>query len=137
MFRLRRESRRACAGEGRPVRSYVIQNLKSDLGETASARLISPRDGGRVVELTGTEPVIRPEDGVVYECGELSRLTLTDVPAKGSFLVIFRSGQTAAVLTVPQSLKLPEGFSVAANTRCELHVRDGYALAGSWAVSGR
>lgn len=118
------------------MRPYVVQNLRSEFGETASARLISPRGAAsRILALEGTEVTIRPETGTVYECGEVTTLTLSELPASGSFLVVFTSGQNATTLTVPQTLAMPEGFAVAANTRYELSVRDGYALCAGWAVN--
>lgn len=133
----KRGSRQLRGEEGRPVRAYLIQNLKSDRGETESARLISPRGGDvRVMETADTELTLRPEAGVVYECGEVTDLTLSSFPEKGSFMVVFTSGAAAATLTVPQTLIMPASFQVEANTRYEIHVRDGFALCAGWAVSG-
>lgn len=118
------------------MRPYVIQSFRNELGQTADAWLIDPRnDFGRVQEVRETAVTLRPEAHTVYSCGELTALTLTDCPASGSFLVIFISGPTATVLTVPESLVMPDEFQVDANTRYEIYVRDGYALCAGWAVS--
>ena len=118
------------------MRPYIVQNLKSDLGETSSARVVDPFHGmARSEEKPGTEVTIQPETGVVYECGEAAALTLSDCPEKGSFAVVFTSGAEPTVLTVPNTLHMPEDYAVEADTRYEIHVRDGYALCAGWAVS--
>ena len=80
-------------------------------------------------------PTIAAEDCRMYECGICSSLTITSFPAEGSFLVTFTSGSTATVLTVPETLVMPDGFTVEANTRYEISVRNGYALCAGWAVT--
>lgn len=118
------------------MRPYQIQSFKDDFGVTDRARLISARgDAARVVELSGRAPAVSAEDGAAYLCGELSALTLRDFPPRGSFLLVFRSGAEPTTLTVPQTLSMPEDFTVLANTRYEIHVRDGYALCAGWAVA--
>ncbi len=115
------------------MKSYVIQNFKNDRGELGSVRRISSAEGAeRLCELPGTDITLNPEAETGYLCGTVSALTLSDYPAKGSFLVVFRSGAVPTVLTVPVALVMPEDFSVEANTRYEIHVRDGYALAAGW-----
>ena len=117
------------------VRPYVIQIFKNDRGEVDNAKLIVPGSGGeRLFQITGTEATFSPEAGAVYACGELFALTLPDYPVNGSFVVTFLSGTVPTVLTVPQSLAMPEGFTVEANTRYEINVRDGYALCAGWEV---
>jgi hypothetical protein len=115
------------------MKPYDIQNFKSDRGEVDSVRRIAPGEGAeRLRELQGTDITLSPEADTVYLCGTLSALTLSDFPASGSFVVIFRSGAVPTVLTVPVALAMPEDFTVEANTRYEIHVRDGYALAAGW-----
>lgn len=115
---------------------YVIQNFRNDRGEVDSAKLITPQGKEQLRDLSGAEITLHPENGAVYACGELSALTLTDFPAVGSFVVTFTSGAEPTVLTVPQTLAMPEDFDLEANTRYEINVRDGYALCAGWAVSG-
>ena len=74
-------------------------------------------------------------DNTVYEYGELTALTVTAIPASGAFILRFTSGATATVLTLPNTLHLPDGFTVKTNTRYEINVADGYALCAGWAVS--
>ncbi len=118
------------------MRPYVVQNLKNDLGETASARVIAPQNAHtRTVSADGAEVTIQPKDQVFYVCGETAALTLTDYPEKGSFAVVFTSGAAPTVLTVPNTLRMPDDFTVEANTRYEINVLNGFALCAGWAVS--
>ena len=117
------------------MKPYDIQNFKNDRGEVESVRHIAPGEGvERLRELQGTDLTLSPEAETVYLCGTLSALTLSDYPTSGSFIVIFRSGAVPTVLTVPLALAMPEDFTVEANTRYEIHVRDGYALAAGWKI---
>lgn len=125
-----RRKRRREAGRVKP---YLVQSFVNDYGETGSARLVAPQSGTeRVVEVSDAEITLSPEANAVYVCGEVSALTLSDFPAGGSFVLVFTSGAEATVLTVPQTLVMPEAFLVDANTRYEINVRDGYALAAGW-----
>ena len=118
------------------MRPYLIQSFKNDLGETDRARLIAAQSkAARVVEVSGAELTLNPETNAVYACGEVTALTISSYPAEGSFTVVFTSGASAATLTVPQTLAMPDSFRVEANTRYEINVRDGYALCAGWAVS--
>ena len=119
------------------MKPYLIQSFKNDLGETDRARMIAPeREADRVLPVSGTEVTLLPEAGAVYECGAVTALTLSGLPGNGAFAVVFTSGAEATVLTVPTDLVMPENFTVEANTRYEISVRDGYALCAGWAVSG-
>lgn len=125
-----RRKRRREAGSVKP---YLVQSFINDYGETASVRVVAPKsDAERVVEVSETEITLSPEANAVYVCGEVSALTLSDLPSSGSFVVVFTSGAEPTVLTVPQTLFMPEDFLVDADTRYEINVRDGYALAAGW-----
>lgn len=85
--------------------------------------------------VTGATPSIAAEAGHVYKCGELTSLTISSFPATGEFTVIFTSGSTATTFTEPEGMVMPDGFEIAASTRYEINVSDGYAVVASWAVS--
>lgn len=74
-------------------------------------------------------------NNTIYQYGELTALTISSIPASGAFIITFTSGATPTVLTVPNTMIMPDGFAVEANTRYEINVRDGYALVAGWAVS--
>lgn len=87
-----------------------------------------------VETISGTAATIAASANTIYKCGELTELTITSVPESGAFTVIFTSGSTATVFDEPSGMILPDGFSVEANTRYEINVSDGYAVAASWPV---
>lgn len=59
--------------------------------------------------VSGTTPSIVCQPNVQYICGEVSTISITP-PANGSCDVIFESGSTAAVLTLPNTVKMPAWF---------------------------
>lgn len=88
-----------------------------------------------VVEVSGTTPTITPIHNRIYNCGEVTSLTISNPPATGAYSIVFTSGATATDLSIPPELKMPDGFTVEANKRYEINVSGGWAVAGSWAVS--
>lgn len=70
--------------------------------------------------------------------GALTGLTITlTAPASGELAQYhfdFTSGATAPTLTMPDSVVMPEGFSVEANKRYEVDVLNNYGVAQSWEV---
>lgn len=91
-------------------------------------------DKETVVTVSGSTPSITPEDNHIYKCGELDSLTITDPPATGAYTVIFASGSTATVATIPATVIFPGSGSltVEADTRYEINVMDGYATVQTW-----
>lgn len=87
-----------------------------------------------VETISGTTATIAASANTIYNCGELTALTISSVPASGAFTVIFTSGSTATVFTEPSGMTMPDGFSVEANKRYEINVSDGYAVVASWPV---
>ena len=88
-----------------------------------------------VVTVSGATPTITAADNTIYECGTLTSLTVSSFPATGEFSVTFTSGAAATTLSVPQTMIMPDGFSVDANTRYEINVKNGYAVVAGWTVS--
>lgn len=84
--------------------------------------------------VSGTTPTITPEANTIYQCGELSSLTITNPPATGAWSVVFTSGATATTTTIPASILGLEDFAPEANTLYEINVLDNRALIASWAV---
>ena len=70
--------------------------------------------GGSTVTVSGSTPSITATADTQYVCGECSTLDIT-LPASGDVEVIFESGSTVAILTMPQTVKMPAGFAVEAN----------------------
>ena len=86
------------------------------------------------VSVSGTTPTIVAKSGIRYVCGEVASLDFTP-PASGICDVVFTSGSTPTVLTVPSTVKWANGFdptSLDADTTYELNVMDGLGVAGAW-----
>lgn len=86
--------------------------------------------------ISGTTPSITGKAGVRYICGEVSTISITP-PASGAVDVVFESGSTPAVLTVPSTVKFPAWFdadNLEANKTYEINILDGvYGVVTSWA----
>lgn len=86
------------------------------------------------VSVSGTTPTIVAKSGIRYVCGEVASLDFTP-PASGICDVVFTSGTTPTVLTVPSTVKWANGFdptSLDANTTYELNIMDGLGVCGTW-----
>ena len=84
-----------------------------------------------VVNVSGTDPVIVAEANTRYICGEVATLDFTP-SSTGICDVIFESGSTATVLTLPNGVKMPSGFSVGADATYELNFLNGLGVYQSW-----
>lgn len=108
-------------------------------GKTGAVKLtaadVGAAEAETVVEVSGTTPTITPIHNRIYNCGEVTSLTISNPPATGTYSVIFTSGATATDLSIPPDVKMPDGFTVEANKRYEINVSGGWAVTGSWAVS--
>ena len=111
-----------------PVQNKVIAAKFATLGNLF---IIRPTK----TTVSGTSPTITPLKDTVYSCGEVTSLTVTDPPATGAYVIKFDSGTTAATTTFPASIIFPQPFAAEANTRYEINVEDGYAVAVGWPVS--
>ena len=89
----------------------------------------------RVVEITGATPSITALSNTLYVCGEVSTLSITP-PSEGVTTVLFQSGSTPTVLTLPSSVLMPSWFYIEANKIYEISIVHGiYGSAMSWEVS--
>ena len=88
------------------------------------------------VTVSGTTPAITGKAGIRYICGEVSTLSITP-PASGDMEVIFESGSTATVLTVPNTVKFPAWFDqtdLEANCTYDIIITNGtLGVVTSWA----
>lgn len=71
-----------------------------------------------------------------FTSDSLTSLTITlaatnDIP---QYHFDFLSPSTATTLTMPATVTMPDGFSVAANQRYEIDILRGYGVAQNWAV---
>lgn len=85
--------------------------------------------------VTGTTVIIEPENKSIYQCGELSQLTITNQTVIGEYSIVFTSGATPTTTVIPATILGLETFTAEANTIYEINVLDNRAVVGSWAVS--
>ena len=122
-----------------------LRDVKSNIDTLVSALqyfYVKPVTGipltdlaSNVQNVSGTTPSITGVSGMRYICGEVSTLSITP-PASGIIDVVFTSGSTPTVLTVPSTVKFPEWFdptSLVANTTYEINIADGvYGAVMAW-----
>ena len=109
----------------------------SDLAETyATQTYVNNALAAKVVAVEGTTPTITAAADTQYICGEVTTLSFTP-SATGTCDVIFESGTTASILTIPSTIKWnddsfdPENLE--ANTIYELNIMNGiYGVVGTW-----
>ena len=86
-----------------------------------------------VVEVTGSTPVITGEANTRYVCGEVTSISITP-PDEGIIDVVFTSGSTLAVVTLPDTVKMPDWYEIETNRTYEINIQDGvYGAVMSWA----
>lgn len=86
------------------------------------------------IQISGTDPTIIAKSGIRYVCGEVLSLNFTP-SVNGICDVMFTSGSTPTVLTLPNTVKMPEWFIIEANTTYEINIADGiYGAVTSWTV---
>lgn len=111
---------------------YTAQSLTDSQKAQARTNIGAASEVREAV--SGTSINLDPEVGYRYVCGELIALAVTSSPSIGGWSVCFTSGSTATVLTMPNEVKMPDGFEVDASTVYEINVLDNYALVASWPV---
>lgn len=79
-----------------------------------------------VITVTGTTPTITPAPNTIYNCGELTSLTISNPPATGKYSIIFFSGAT------PTTTVGIANFTAEANKRYKIMVEGNYATYDSW-----
>lgn len=93
--------------------------------------------GTVVTKVSGATPVITAVKDTMYVCGEVTSLLFTPC-ASGICDVRFTSGSTVTVLTLPNTVKMPDWFdatSLETNTIYEINILDGvYGVVMTWAV---
>ena len=86
-----------------------------------------------IMPVEGMNPKINATANTVYLCGELLSLEFNPC-ADGVCDIVFSSGTTPTLLTLPDSVRMPNGFSVLENRTYEINIMNGiYGVATSWA----
>lgn len=109
-----------------PVQNKVIYNALAYAAEIVDGKMDKPIE--ETVEESAAE--ITPADNTIYQCGELTSLTITDPPSTGKFWIWFTSGATATAVTGI------DNFTPEANKVYRISVENGYATYDSWSVGG-
>lgn len=115
-------------------------------GQTGAVVLTASDVGASPAEtvqtVSGTDPTITPVANTIYNCGELTSLTISNPPATGRYCIKFVSGATPTATVIPPKPAMkwqtddnepPQGFP-AANTRYEINVDDAYVVLAEWPV---
>lgn len=107
--------------------------------KAAIQSMLGVEKGVELIEtITGTTPSITAQPNVIYQCGEVSTISITP-PANGTCDIFFTSGSTATVLTIPNTVKFPEWFDATAletDTIYEIMITNGaYGRVMTWAAT--
>lgn len=126
------------AGDTTQAQSDNAVGTYTPAAKTAIQTMLGVENGVSFVEtISSTTPTITGEPNVRYMCGEVSSISITP-PNAGTIDVVFTSGTTAALLTVPSTVKWPVWFdatTLETNTIYEILITDGiYGSVMTWAV---
>lgn len=123
------------AGDTTQSTSSNAVGTYTDSAKTAIKNMLGVIDGGGTISetITGTDPTITAQNNFRYMCGELYTLNFTPC-VSGVCEVIFTSGATPTVLTLPDTVRMPAWWTgVEANTTYEISIVDGvYGAVMSW-----
>lgn len=90
-----------------------------------------------IVTVTGTDPVITADMNTKYMCGQLYTLSFTPC-AETICDIVFTSGSTPTVLTVPNTVLFPDWFdksNLEKNTIYEINISEGiYGVVTAWSA---
>jgi hypothetical protein len=126
------------AGDTTQAASSNAVGTYTDDAKAAIQSMLGVENGVSFVEtVPGSTPTIDAEPNTRYNCGEVSTISITP-PSAGTIDVRFTSGSSAAVLTVPSTVKFPVWFdatTLETNTIYEILITDGiYGSVMTWAV---
>lgn len=115
------------AGDTTQVSSSNAVGTYTDNAKSAIKAMLGVGGETQKVAVSGTAPTIVANQNTRYVCGEVVSLDFTP-SAEGICDVIFTSGSTVAVLTIPNTVRFPEWFdqtSLEANKTYEISISDG------------
>lgn len=110
----------------------------NDPNDLTTKQYVDNALAAKVVSVEGTTPEVAADADTQYICGEVSTLSFTPA-ATGISDIIFESGSTATVLTVPNTVKFPDWFDATAlepNMVYEISIMNGtYGAVMAWATT--
>lgn len=135
--------------EGRGITSVTIKadghlqinysdDTNVDVGKVVGENGLDGASGVPVrQEMTASDTTVELQPNILYVFPEMAELTLTfatpaDTTIANEYHVIFTSGATATTLTLPNTIKIPSGFTVEANKVYELSVLENSLTHQAW-----
>lgn len=112
------------AGDATQSQSSNAVGTYTEDAKLAIRNMIDATGESATITVSGTDPVIQATRNARYMCGEVTSLDFTPC-ASGICEVIFTSGSTVTVLTLPETVKMPEWFEVEANHVYDISIVDG------------
>lgn len=113
----------------------------SDNADGYSEIVVNVEDSMTEVTISDSGSVSQALDAnkIYHFTGALTALTITlNAPSANKnahYHFDFLSGATAPTVTIPNTVTMPDGWSVDAENRYEVDILNNYATAASWAVS--
>lgn len=117
------------------ILTYWVYSLfsVSGIGPSGSVRVM--QRGFMPQSVEDTAPSISVRDYIEYQCGELTRLTITNNLSIGPYIIWFDSGSGPTVTILPATIKGLENFSAEANTRYRIYVEKNCATIDKWTLA--
>lgn len=113
---------------------YSADSNKTDVEKAQARANINAEEATTIETISGTTVTITPVNNYIYKCGELASLTISNPPVTGSYEIIFTSGATATSFSIPQTIYMPDSFSIEANMRYEISISDSYGAGMGWST---
>lgn len=109
-------------------------------GSGAVVVTIPSGQGTQRIEKDAVDTEVTLEPNKLYIFPEMATLNITlsdnvDASVANEFHFVFQSGATATTLALPETIVMPDGFSVDANKIYEISILETMMLAQSWAVN--
>ena len=96
-----------------------------------------PDSGAERIEKGSTDTAVELQPNKLYVFPEMAELSITlaepDASVASEYHFVFQSGATATTLTIPDTVKIPSGFTVDANKIYEISILEGCLCFQSWA----
>lgn len=103
----------------------TVRRLTVDDNDTWAFAEFAAEQKPATVTVSGTTPSITPAANTIYNCGELTSLTISNPPATGDYTIKFVSGSTPTVINW-STIRWPGDVAptIEANTEYEINVSD-------------
>lgn len=122
----------------------AVRGVTGDNGTLNLSQIITAIGGMTMpiprITKTSADTTSALDPNKLYVFPEMSSLTITlNTPSNANianeYHFTFESGTTATTLTIPATIKQPDGFTVESNMHYEVSILEGAMTAQGWAVS--